>query len=214
MKKKEWFIIVSLLLLSSCEQPDRAAVDMDDLTTLKKEFLQQILSSNVDEGPFTFNYKFRTTFFSKEVVSLFGELAAHDRLPHGWRYYEGKTFCMINNQQKEVFLNDLFQTHEQREFLRQICEKSLKKEPVSYFSGCNPLRETLTQDDIQNFVVDDSHLIIIFQPYTVGGGADGPFIVKIPFTDLQGHWEASHPLSILIRKAVDACAFTSSWDQK
>jgi hypothetical protein len=210
---KKWFV-ASLLLLSSCEQPERAAVDMDDLTTLKKEFLQQILSCNVDEGPFTFSYKFRTIFSSKEVISLLGTLTVHDRLPHGWKYYEGKTFCMINNQQKEVFLNDLFRTHEHKEFLRQTCEKSLKKEPVSYFSGGDPLRETLTQDDIQSFVVDDSHLIIIFQPYTVGGGADGPFVVRIPFTDLQGHWEASHPLPTLIRKVVGSCEFTSSWDQE
>jgi hypothetical protein len=55
---------------------------MDDLSTLKREFLQQIHISNVEEGPFSFNYQFRTIFSSKEVISLFGTLTVHDRLPH------------------------------------------------------------------------------------------------------------------------------------
>ena len=206
------FSVALPLILSSCECKEIKLCNIDDLTNLKNEFIQQIHSEDGDGGPYSFNYKFRTIFSSQEVNSLFGELTVHDRLPHGWKYYEGKTFCNINNRRAEISLRDLFPTDKQREFLRLICENSLKKEPVSYFSGNEPLHTSLTQDDINTFVVDDQHLIIIFQPYIVGGGADGPFFVKIPFTDLRGHWEDSHPLLSHLKKAVTSRAFTSSWD--
>jgi len=119
---------------------------------------------------------------------------------------------MINNRYEVVTLDDLFKTDEQKEFLRAACEKSLKKDPLTYFKGQDPLRTTLTQEDIHTFVMDDQNLIIIFQPYSVGGGADGPFLVKIPFVDLKGHWEGSQPIHTLLQKAIQSGAFTSSWD--
>ncbi len=109
-------------------------------------------------------------------------------------------------------MDDLFKTDEQKEFLRVICEESLGKDPISYFSGITPLRSKLTHEDLRTFVVDDQHLIIIFQPYSVGGGADGPFLVKIPLDELKDHWETSHPLFSLIDKAINPHKFISSWD--
>ncbi len=97
MRKLEIFILLTLILLSSCQQQETNPVETDDLTSLKNQFLNTIYAADVDEGPFHFNYKFRTVFFSKEVISLFGQLSVHDRMPHGWKSYEGKTgafpFC-------------------------------------------------------------------------------------------------------------------------
>src|ERR1700688_814993 len=151
MKRLELHILW-LFLLSSCEQQEIKPIDMDNLTILKDEFLQQIYTSDVEEGPFSFNYKFKTVFFSKEVMSLFGEFNVHDRLPHGWQYYEGKTICTINNKRKEVSLQDLFPTSEQKEYLRLTCENSLKQDPISYFAGKDPLHTTLALNDIHTFV--------------------------------------------------------------
>jgi len=213
MKKWGLHLLLPFSLLS-CTQKESKPVNMDDLSTLKKEFLQQIHISNVKEGPFSFNYQFRTIFSSKEVISLFGTLTVHDRLPHGWQRYEGKTFCIVNDQYKEVALDDLFITEIQKEFLRKTCEAHLKKDPTSYFAGNEPLRTTLSQDDIRTFVMDDQYLIVIFQPYSVGGCGDGPFLVKFPFSDLQGHWNSLHPIHSLLKQATQSCAFTSSWDLK
>lgn len=198
------------LLLLGCQNQDSKPVNMDDLSSLKKEFIEQIHSCCIDEGPFSFNYTFRTILFSKQLVSVFGELNVHDRLPHGWNYYEGKTFYTVNNQRKEITLNDLFKTEEQKEYLRKICEEALKKEEISYFAGENYLRTTLDIGDIRTFVIDNEHLIVIFQPYIVGSGADGPFIVKIPFNELIGKWQAGNLLEqqLPINKN-----FISSWDK-
>jgi len=198
-----------LLFLSSCAQKDEP-VNIDNLTDLKKEFIEQINTCCIDEGPFSFNYTFRTVLFSKQIVSLFGELIVHDRLPHGWSRYEGKTYYMVNDQRKEMNLSDLFKTDDQKEYLRQICEDEIKKEQLSYFSGKDPLRTTLDLEDIHTFVVDHQNLIIIFLPYVVGGGADGPFSVKIPYSRLIGKWQAGNPLEERLPILQN---FLSSWDQ-
>lgn len=202
-------MLLTLPLLSSCQQNEKEAVD---LTSLKDQFLETIYTADVEEGPFHFNYKFRTVFFSKEVISLFGQLSVHDRMPHGWKQYEGRTFCKINGQFKEISLDDLFITDEQKEFLRVTCEESLKNDPISYFSGNEPLHTRLKQEELHTFVVDDQHLIIIFQPYSVGSGADGPFVVKIPFDRLKGHWNISHPLFSLMHVTLRSHEYISSWN--
>ena len=207
---KKMALCIMAFFLSSCAQRQIKPVNVDDLTTLKNEFIQQIHTSDVDEGPFSFNYKFKTVFFSKEVMSLFGEINVQDRLPHGWQYYEGKTLCTVNNQPKEVTLQDLFPTSEHKEYLRQICENSLKQDATSYFAGTEPLCTTLALSDIHTFVINDNNLFIVFQPYRVGGGADGPFIVKIPFSRLKGHWHEAHPLHSLMRNAIESHNFNSS----
>jgi len=203
-------IFLSFSLLLGCQKQESKPVSMDDLNSLKKEFIEQIHTCCIDEGPFNFNYTFRTVLFSKQLISLFGELNVHDRLPHGWKYYEGKTFYTLNNQRKEITLKDLFKTVPQKEYLRKVCEDALKKEGISYFVGEKPLRTTLDLEDIQTFVINDKNLFIIFQPYIVGSGADGPFIVKIPFTELIGKWQARNPLEkqLPINKN-----FISSWEK-
>lgn len=208
--KKVILHAVWLFILSGCNQQENKPANIDNLTELKNQFIKQITTCCIDEGPFSFNYTFRTILFSEQIISLFGELNVHDRLPHGWNCYEGKTFCIIGGEPKEVALNDLFKTDTQKEYLRKICEDDIKKETISYFAGEEPLRETLNLKDIHTFVIDDKNLIIIFQPYTIGGGADGPFIVKIPFSELIGKWETGNPLEkhLPINKN-----FLSSWDK-
>lgn len=206
-------MFTAAISLSSCQQGEAESTKTDNLSTLKSEFLQQICTnSEIEEGPFCFNYRFRTVFFSDDVVSLFGELIVHDRLPRGWKRYEGKTLYKIEGQWKEIALNDLFQTKEQKEFLRAACETGLKDDPMSHFSGDSPIYTTLKHDDIHTFVVDEQNLIVVFQPYSVGGCSDGPIQVKIPLSDLDLNWNAAHPFCVLLSQATSGI-YVSSWDE-
>jgi hypothetical protein len=210
---KRWgLFLLPLLCLSSCTQKESKPISLDDLSPLKQAFVQKILTSDIEEGPFSFNYQFRTIFSSKHIVSLFGTLTVHDRLPHGWKRYEGKTLCLIDNQYKEVTLDDLFTTKAQKEFLRKTCEDHLKQDLSSYFAGHEPLKMILSQEDIRTFVIDDQQLFVIFEPYSVGDCSDGPFLVKLPFAHLQGHWNHLHPIHALLRQTIESRAFTSTWN--
>lgn len=185
-----------LLLISFTACSSDSGKGFDSLEEIKKDFITSILAESwLDEGPFQMNYQLRTILFSDNIVSLMGEVFVFAHLPHGWIRYEGKTYVKVNRSFKEITLNDLFPLASQKEFLRHYCENFLKM-------------DHLDQELINLFVVDHEALIIIFQPYTVGGFADGPFTVKIPFTELTGKWQG-HPLEkhLPINKN-----FISSWD--
>ena len=108
-------------------------------------------------------------------------------MPHGWKRYEGKTYVKIKGQFKEIDLNDLFTSNNQKEFLRGYCENCLKNDSLTYFGGKDPLKEKLAFEDIRTFVIDERYLSIIFQPYIAVSSADGPFVVKIPLDHLKGN---------------------------
>jgi hypothetical protein len=149
--------------------------------------------------------------FSDNVVSLMGDVFVFDHLPHGWMQYEGKTYVKINSSFKEISLNDLFPQSSQKEFLRSYCEFFFKHYgDCSYFQGADPLYDHLDQELIKTFVVDHESLILVFQPYTIGGCTDVPFTVKIPYTELIGKWQAGNPLEKQL--PIDK-NFLSSWDK-
>lgn len=80
------FLICCILmsLFTACEKPKK----INDLNSIKKEFLNTIFSAEVEEGPFDMQYTLKTIFFSKDLVSLFGKMNVYDAMPHGWKYYE------------------------------------------------------------------------------------------------------------------------------
>ncbi len=199
-----------LLIFAACSSDSNKR--LDNIDEIKKDFIGTILSeSALDEGPFQMNYHLRTTLFSDHVVSLMGEVFVYDHLPHGWIQYEGKTYVKTDGSFKEIKLDEVFPQASQKEFLRSYCESFLKKDNnCNYFQDPDPLCDHLDQALIKVFVVDHESLILVFQPYAVGGFADGPFTVKIPFTELMGKWQAGNPLEkqLPINKN-----FLSSWDK-
>lgn len=199
-----------LLIFTACSLDSNKR--LDNIEEIKKDFIATILTERVlDEGPFQMNYHLRTILFSDNVVSLMGDVFVYDHLPHGWTRYEGKTYVKTNGFFKEIVLNDLFPQSSQKEFLRSYCENFFKCHGnCSYFRGASPLCDHLDQELIKTFVVDHESLILVFQPYSVGGLADVPFTVKIPFTELIGKWQAGNPLEKHLPITKN---FLSSWDK-
>jgi hypothetical protein len=205
-------VSILLLVLVGCQKEDRTNHSAD-LNSIKTEFIDEIQQEDVIESPFHLHYTFKTVFFSKEIISLFGELNVYNHLPHGWSRYEGKTLCKINNQFREVALDDLFSTEAQKEFLRSYCEHNLKNEneQFNYFSEGDPISSHLDIKSIHTFILDHRFLIIIFQPYCVGGCGDGPFTVKIPYEHLIDHWNMAHPMVSILTRVINQESYSSSW---
>lgn len=207
-----FFPCIILLLLTACQSGP--APSLDHLTRLKSEFLSEVLQGSQEEAPFHFSYSMRTVFYSEQLISLFGELQQYTHLPHGWARYEGRTFLKEHGTFRSLQLHDLLSTDEVQEYVRAYCEWSLKTNPISYFSGQNILRTTLDLGDLSTFAIDDQSLIIIFQPYVVGGFADGPFIVKIPWTYLQEKFGNTHSFYLVLHQILASGNFISSWDKE
>lgn len=204
-------LLMAVLLLSGCLDQNTAI--LDDLSVLKKEFIAEVLQGSVEECPFSLSYHLRTVFYSKQVVSLFGEFHEYTHLPHGWTKYEGRTFYKINGQFSQLVLNDLISTKEGWECIRNYCERALKNDPCTYFSGKEPLRTALELEDFNTFTLDDQALILVFQPYTVAGGTDGPPFVRISWDEFREIITPSHPMHLILNETIRSKEFISSWDE-
>jgi hypothetical protein len=209
MRPRFLFFAAILMSLCGCQNGDEP---LDKLGDLKKAFIHAVFDLEVGDGPFDFKYSLKTVFFSKDVVSLFGKFDEYTHLPHGRVNYEGKTFCKLNGRFKEITLDELFTTNEQKEFLRSYCEKDLKSQKASYFFGENASCAKLEHRDIRTFVIDDHGLIVIFQPYVGGGYADGPFFVKIPYEHCKHRWNTTNRLSSVFDQVIASKSFIATWD--
>lgn len=106
--------IAIILTLVGCENK-KNVFEESDLNSMKKEFLDKILLAEMEEGPFSLDYSMKTVCYSKNLISLLGEINVYDCMPHGWKRYEGKTYVKIHEKFKEITLNDLFVSKEQTE---------------------------------------------------------------------------------------------------
>ena len=104
LTRNSW-LFMAILTLCSCGDRDIAL--LDDLSSLKKQFIAEVLEGAIDECPFNLSYNLRTVFYSKELISLFGELHHYTHLPHGWTKYEGRTFYKKNGKFIPLILSDL-----------------------------------------------------------------------------------------------------------
>ncbi len=119
-----WLSLI-LLVLSGCRGQNQGL--LDDLSALKKEFIAEVLQGSIEECPFDLSYHFRTVFYSKQLVSLFGEFHSYTHLPHGWTKYEGRTFYKNNGRFVPLLLSHLISTKENWEFIRKYCETLLSE---------------------------------------------------------------------------------------
>jgi hypothetical protein len=208
--KMVWPLILLFAFVGCSSESEK---ESDNIQKIKKDFINSILGESlVDEGPFHMNYHLRSVLFSDDVVSFFGKTLVQAHMPHGWVRYETKTLVKENGAFKEIVLSDLFPQASQQELLRSYCEDFFKHRcnNCSYFQGAEPIRKYLELEMMKLFVVDHESLIIIFQPYEVGGFADGPFYVKIPFTELVGKWQVGNPLEKHLPITKN---FLSSWEE-
>lgn len=198
-----------LFILVGCTKSDNDP--LKNLNSCKNEFIAEILKQSLDESPFHMNYSLKTVLFSDNLISLFEEISIYNDLPHDEGCYKGITFYKKNGTFLPLTLQELFSTPTQKEWLRSYCEQFLKTNTIaaSYFSGEAPFLTFLEPNLIRTFVLESEALCIIFQPYTVAGGADGPPIIKISYQLLKNHWNPSNPLS----QFLPIVHFTSSWHQ-
>ena len=182
--------------------------DNHDPSTTKTNFINTIFDSEIDDSPFSIELFFKNCVVFEKKSFLFGHTDVYTHLPHSWGRYEGKTYCKINGKFKEISLNDIFTTPEQKEFLRSYCENDLKQRSYWYFGGDEPILTQLDADAVHTFVVDEKSLIIVFSPYSVGNYVDGPHTIQIPYEELKDHWNPKNPIALLL----PLTDFTSSWD--
>jgi hypothetical protein len=151
-----------------------------------------------DEEPHTLSYRLFPTYQSPNLISVYGSNFQGGG-GHGCTYYEGKTFWQTEGSIVELSLDDLFiKDSGYRQFLLQYCENYFKSSGYGYYASCPEYEPHLKTNDLDIFVLTDRGLRIIFRAYVVGGWADGPDTVLIPYENIKGFIDITGPLQEML----------------
>ena len=158
-------------------------------------FIQEEISSKeVWEDGCTLIYGLFPVYQAHNLISTYG-CNFQGRGIHGCTYYEGKTFWQRGDSVVEPALDDLFvKGTEYRQFLLQYSENYFKDAGYGYYSSRTEFLPELIESDLDIFVLTNKGLMIIFRAYTVGGWADGPDTVLIPYAKLKKIIDPTGPL--------------------
>lgn len=157
--------------------------------------VQEERSSNeIWEEEYGVSYELFPVFFQPDLISIFGS-EFQGRGGHGCSYYEGKTYWQTGDLVLELNFDDLFICgSDYRNFILLYCENAFKTSGYGYYSCRTEFLPELSQRDLDTFVLTNKGLMIIFSAYKVGGWADGPDTITIPYSTIKQFIDPSGPL--------------------
>lgn len=170
-----------------------------DAKTLFEEFVDY--EKNTDEqytndfGGCFMDYDLYPVYCLPKLISIYGsEFQARD-CPHGWTHHHGKNFWWYGNNIIEISLKDLFVKESNWcNFLLHYCDNHFRLLRYGYY-GLEDFEPELKPDDLDVFILNEAGLTIIFPSYRVGGWADGPDVITIPYDKLAGFIDPKGPLN-------------------
>ena len=129
------------------------------------------------------------------LISIYGFEFQSRACPHGWTHYEGKNFWHKENKIVELDMRDLFlQESNWCDFLLRYCHEHFSSTRHGYYGTDDWFTPELEKEDLEIFVLTKRGLMIVFRSYRVGGWADGPDTITIPYEDLKEFIDPSGPL--------------------
>jgi hypothetical protein len=175
----------------------------EHVATLEKDYINEIVD-RYDQGIFDeyfdgpnhhLEYRLLPTFYSDDLISLYGCCFRYYSAPHGSIRHEGRTFWMKGTVIRELDLDDLFiQDSTYTNFIIDYCVGILKATGTGYYTPDHPVIPEIKPFDIRTFVLSEKGLVVIFQPFVVETWTEGPSYVVIPYADLTPFIQPEGPL--------------------
>ena len=165
-----------------------------------EEFDQEAIDIAFDRREF--QYKLTPVYATPKLISIFGETNKFSGLPHGSSRYLSLNFWWDGRQVNQIALGQMINCSEEfEEFVSSYCTKFFKENRIGYFSVADEFSSTIDiqLEDCDIVTLSESGLTITFQPYKVGGWADGPYSVTMPFKDLTNFIISDGPISHFVK---------------
>jgi len=151
----------------------------------EKTYAEELFSGKIEGiekgsyDEYEFSISFEVSSITESFVSVeFLEYRYHVGSAHGLHYSKTFNYDLKNNREitlKDVLNNDMSKV---KELSKATYEKLVEDEIMLPSDG--DAAKMFAEDDLSTFTLSEDSLVIHFQQYEVGSGADG--IVKVPFT--------------------------------
>lgn len=183
----------SLLISYVNKKLEAAANDLFDEFVEGEKTSKEVY--NNDFGGFYLDYELIPVYCLPNLISIYGSESQSRACPHGWTHHEGKNFWKNENTIFEIDLKDFFiKESGWCNFLLHYCDHFFKSTRYGYYAMDDGFIPELEPEDLEIFVLTTSGLMIIFRSYRVGGWADGPDVITIPYSELKEFIDPKGPL--------------------
>ena len=146
-------------------------------------------------GKWTQYYDISIKYFSRQLISLLGEVYSYTGGAHGNTGYKSLTFYYRQKDFVPVTLSDLFL--EDTNYTKQLssyCIDELKKQEAGWV--INGDLKSLDETDLVTFTINEHAITFYFAPYHVGCYAEGTHIVHVPYSAIREIIDPAGPLKI------------------
>lgn len=128
--------------------------------------------------------KYSIEFYSKKLLSLTGETYTYTGGAHGNTFYISQNYSLTGENIKLINLSDLFIADSDFiNILSNYLIKKLKEQNASLI--INGEITEFNEKDLRAFAISPRDLLFVFSPYSVASYAEGPFFVKVPYSEIR-----------------------------
>jgi hypothetical protein len=142
-----------------------------------------LIDGKKPDRPFVYEAVAFVTHRTPHLVSLFFDAYEEFGGPHPSTTSICRTYALVGGAPKEMSLADLFNSGSNGP--KQISDYVLGKLRKKGISGANDMKE-LSKDDLGCFVIRANAIEIRIAADDIGGYAEGPQVVTVPFKMLHG----------------------------
>lgn len=159
---------------------------------------EELYAEEVEEDEISVVCSFSPRYQTSNLISI-GGFTSQIRGSRGCTYYEGKTFWQRGDVVVKLILDDLFvKGSGYRQFLLDYYKNNFNRCDYENYVSHGELFSELSPKDFDAFVLTEKGLMIVFPVYTIGGWAEGPDTVLIPYAKINKFIDFSGPLKEVV----------------
>ena len=149
-------------------------------------------------GPLELDVKPFVSYAGSGLISTYFTVFKYEGGAHPNTDFQAHNYGLLRFRAKRLKLQDLFRSwHKGHETCSDLIIARLKKNPRAARVAEGSVT-SLPKDVTERFVITRGSLTFLIPAYVVASYADGPFIVKIPYSDFEGKLNPAGPLKGLI----------------
>jgi len=145
------------------------------------------------------SYNYTIEYYSQDLISMSGEVYSYSGGAHGNTNFISHNYWIREGKAVELELADIFLPNSgYMKVLSDYCINDLRKNGAGWV--VNGEIKSFEKKDLGVFALSPESITFAFAPYAVGSYAEGPYFVRIPYSELESVLNANGPLKRLLEK--------------
>ncbi len=160
--------------------------------------VQANMGNRKPQAPFQHLGKPYVSVARPDLISVYFDRSEYTGGAHPNRYFGAFTFALVGGKPRTLQLADLFRKDVDPLAVTSALVIPILREKKAAWVVDGTMK-ALDANQANNFVVTPTALTFLFEPYSAGAYAQGPFVAKVPFSEFGDSLDESGPLAPLMK---------------